>query len=370
MRKLGLSLALFVGAAAPVAAQQMWQPEIGIRAGWTRFDLANSTTNIDIIDLPGVGGLLAGAAVNPSSLYGIIPLSGRFAIQPGFSWYNATLVGSVVTGMSAGARVNVALTSNFYAAAGINGYVVKIDGDEDAQAGFEGAVGYRRPMGSHFRTSAEVFYEKRGKSEALAELNSYGVRIGLGYGLGGSVARRVTGRPATASSAMWTRSIGLSGGWTLASFPGGNGDQVTFSLPFGGQSIAAGADILPGPSAFSVLFPVGEKIAIEPSVDYHRFQATGGDAVSTYEVGGRVNYAFNHTAYAAVGVELNGIITKGSGISDKSRTVGLVATGLRFPLTAGLSGRTEINYRVFDGNDVHPSGQATSFVFGILVPVK
>ena len=223
MRKLGLSLALFAGAATPVAAQQMWQPEIGIRAGWTRFDDPNSTTNFDMVDLPGNSGLVlaAGApALSPSALYGIIPLSGRFAIQPGFGWYNATILGSVVTAVNLGARLNVALTPSFYAAAGINGYVVKIDGDEDAQAGFEGAVGYRRPMGSHFRTSAEVFYEKRGKSEALAELNSYGVRIGLGYELGSTVARRVTGRPASTSSAMWTRSIGLSGGWTLASFCG------------------------------------------------------------------------------------------------------------------------------------------------------
>jgi hypothetical protein len=368
MRKLGLSLALLAGAAAPLAAQQMWQPEIGIRAGWTRFDLSNSTTNIDMIDVPQVGGISAGLALSPSSLYGIIPVNGRFAIQPGFGWYNATIVGSVATAINVGARLNIALTPQFYAAAGINGYVIKIDGNEDSQAGFEGAVGYRRPMGEHFRTSAEVFYEKRGKSESLPELNAYGVRIALGYGLGGAV-RRATGRPA-ASPSMWTRSLGLSGGWTLASFPGGNGDQVTFGLPFAGQSVPAGADILPGPSALSMLFPVGEKIAIEPSLDFHRVKLTGGNALSTYEVGARINYAFNRTAYGAVGVEYNGISQQGGGINDASRTVGLLAAGFRFPLTAGLMGRTEVNYRVFDGNDVNTSGQATSFVFGLLVPVK
>lgn len=369
MRKLGLSLTLLVGAAAPVAAQQMWQPEIGIRAGWTRFDDPNSTNNVDVIDLPGTGGAVGLGGVNPSSLYGIIPVHGRFAIQPGFNWFNSTIAGSVLTTMSLGARLNVALTPNFYAAAGINGYVIKIDGNEDSQAGFEGAVGYRRPMGSHFRTSAEAFYEKRGKSEALAKINTYGIRIGLGYDLGGTTTRRAMGRPAQ-SPAMWTRSIGISGGWTVASFPGGHGDFVSFGLPFAGQSVPAGADILPGPSALSVLLPLGARIAIEPSLDYHRIKATGSNALSTYEIGARANYAFNRTAYAAVGIEYNGLSQQGASISDKSRTVELLAAGLRFPLTAGLMGRTEVNYRVFDGNSVHPAGQATSFVFGLLVPVN
>lgn len=369
MRKLGLSLVLIAGAAAPVAAQQMWQPEIGIRAGWTRFDDPNSSTNVDLIDLPIVGGLGGVSAVNPSSLYGIIPVGKRLAIQPGFGWYNATIVGSVATALTAGARLDVALTPSFYAAAGVNGYIIKIDGNEDSQAGFEGAVGYRRPIGGRLRTSAEVFYEKRGKSEALAKLNSYGVRIGLGYAMGGMVARRGAGRPES-SSAMWSRSIGLSGGWTLTSFPGGNGDFVSFSLPFAGQSVPAGADLQPGPSALSFLLPVGQKIAIEPSVDFHRMKVTGSDALTTYEVGARANYAFNRTAYGAVGVELNGLSQKNSGLNDKSRTAALIAAGLRFPLTAGLMGRTEVDFRVFDGNDIHPAGQATSFVFGLLVPVK
>ena len=100
----------------------MWQPEIGIRAGWTRFDDPNSSGTIAIIDLPSVGGL--SATINPSALYGIVPLSGRFALQPNFSFYNTVIpqaVPQVATVFSSGVRLNVAITKDFYAAAGPQG---------------------------------------------------------------------------------------------------------------------------------------------------------------------------------------------------------------------------------------------------------
>lgn len=368
MRKLGLSLALLAGAAAPVAAQQMWQPEIGIRAGWTRFDDPNSTTNLDVIDFPGVGGF--SQTVNPSSLYGIIPLSGRFALQPSGAFYNISVAGNTLTTIGAGIRLNVAITRSIYIAAGPNAYIFKQDGNEDTQGALEGAVGFRHSFNGRFRGSAEGFYEKREQSEALPKLNVYGVRLGFGYALngGGSQMRRA-GRPAMESDdRMWTPSIGLQGGWTLVSFPGGNGDVTTFGLPFAGQSLVAGSAILPGPSALSAIIPVGQRMAFEPSVDFHRLKNTGSSAASAYQLGARLNYAFNRTAYAGVGVEFAGV--SAPSLSDKSKTGAVLATGLRFPIAHGLKGRTELNYRFFDKDDVTPTGQATSFVFGLLVPLK
>ena len=364
MRKLGLTLAMVAGAVAPLAAQGMWKPEIGIRAGFTRFDDPNSDSHIDMIDIPGVGGFGAGAS-NQSSLYGIVPMGGSLALQPSFGFYNVSVTGTTITAISAGARLNYAFTSSFYAGAGVNAYVLKSDGVEDTQGALEGAVGYRRPFGSNFRGSAEVFYEKREKSEALPELNAFGVRLGMGYAFGGETGgRRSGGRSA---ESMWKTSIGLQGGWSLVSMPDVM-DFTTFALPFAGQSAVAGSFIAPGPSALSVLFPVGEKMAFEPSLDVHSYKPDGSDRVTTYQLGARMNYAFNRSAYGAFGVEYSGV--SANGVDDGSRLGALVAAGFRFPLTAGLSGRTELNYRVFDGNDILPSGQATSFVFGLLVPVN
>jgi hypothetical protein len=368
MRKLGLSFALLAGAAAPVAAQQMWQPEIGIRAGFTRFDDPNSDSYFQSIDIPGVGGF--SSVNNPSALYGIIPLNGRFALQPSFGFYNITGALPTLSAISAGVRLNVALTPNVYFAVGPNAYIFKLSGAEDTQGALEGALGYRHPMGSHFQGSVEAFYEKREKSEILPEFNAVGVRIGMGYAFGGSAAtnRRATGRPTMGSDRMWTPSIGLQGGWSLVSLPD-LADFTVFSLPFAGQTAAAGFIIAPGPNAFSFLLPVGARMAFEPSIDIHH---TGTDAtnsaVTSYQVGARMNYAFNHAAYGAIGFEYAGV--SATGINDGSRVGALLAAGFRFPLAGALMGRTELDYRVFDGNDVLPSGQATSFVFGILVPVK
>jgi hypothetical protein len=373
MRKLGLSLALLAGAAAPVAAQQMWQPEIGIRAGWTRFDDPNSSGTIDIIDLPSVGGL--SATINPSALYGIVPLSGRFALQPNFSFYNTVIpqaVPQVATVFSTGVRLNVAITKDFYAAAGPNVYILKADGNEDTQGAIEAAVGYRRPFGSRLRGTAEAFYEKREKSEALPKLNLYGLRIGMGYAFGeGTISRRAGRATMETTDRMWTPAIGLQGGWSMVSYPGGNGDFSTFSLPFTGQTLIGTLAQVPTPSALSILLPVGDRFAIEPNVDFHRLKASSlPDPISSYEIGARVNYAFTHVAYAALGAEFSGISAGSGSVTDGSSVAVLAALGLRFPLVHGLKGRTEINYRTFDGTDVHPGGQMTSFVFGILVPVK
>lgn len=367
MRKLGLTLAMVAGAVAPLAAQGMWQPEIGIRAGFTRFDDPNSDAHVDVIDVPGVGGY--GAVGNaPSGLYGIIPMGGRLAIQPNMGFYNLSLSGTTLTALAIGARLNMALTEDFYGAAGINAYVVKSSGLEDTQGAIELAAGYRHAFSGNFRGTVEAFYEKREKSEDLIELNAMGVRFGMGYAFGGQTAgRRSSGRNGSANGAMWHTSIGLQGGWSLVSMPDVV-DFTTFALPFAGQQVVAGFIIAPGPSAMSVLFPVGEKMAFEPSVDFHRVKPDGSDAITTYQLGARLNYALNGSAYAAAGVEYAGV--SANGVDDGSRFGALVAAGFRFPLTAGLSGRTELNYRVFDGNDVLPSGQATSFVFGLMVPVN
>ena len=171
------------------------------------------------------------------------------------------------------------------------------------------------------------------------------------------------------SSAMWDRAIGLQGGWSLISLPGQT-DLMVLSLPFGGQSLLGGAQALPGPGALSMLFPVGERMAFEPSLDFHRAQPKDADAVTAFQVGARINYAFNHVTYAGFGLEGTSISIKGE--DHSMRISPLLAAGARFPVVGGLQGRTELNFRMTGsgGNDDISSGQVTSFVFGLLVPVK
>lgn len=361
MRKLVFTVALVAGAATPAVAQT-WRPEIGLRASFTRFDDPNSDAYIDMIDLPGVGGWGA-AGVSPSALYGVVPLGGRLAIQPSFGFSNIAINGVVFTAISAGARLNMALTNDFYAGAGFNAYIGKQVGFEDTQGAIELALGYQRTMGGHFRTTAEAFYEKREKSEGLPELNAYGVRLGAGYTFAGTGARP---QRAGRQDRSWSPAIAIQGGWTLTSFPDVL-DFTSFTLPFVSQSAVVGEVISPGPAALTVILPVGERMAVEPSFNYHRYKTDTGDPVASYGIGARVDYALNGSAYAAAGLEYNGL--SANGVDDGSTFGPVLAAGFRFPLAGALQGRTELSFRWFDGSDLFPAGQATSFGFGILVPV-
>ena len=362
MRKLAFFFALIAGAATPAVAQT-WRPEIGLRASFARFDDPNSDAYVDMIDLPGVGGYGA-VGLNPSALYGVVPLGGRLAIQPSFGFSNISLGGTVLTAVSAGARLNMALTDDFYAGAGFNAYLTKQGGFEDTQGAIELAVGYHRTTGGHFRTTAELFFEKREQSEFLPELNAFGLRLGAGYVFTGGTSRA---RRGGAEDRMWSPAIAIQGGWTLTSFPDVV-DFTSFSLPFVSQSAVAGEIITPGPAALTVILPFGERMAVEPSFNYHRYKTDTGDPISSYGFGARVDYALNGSAYAAAGLEYTGI--SATGLDDGSHFGPVLAAGFRFPMVGALQGRTELSYRWFSGSDVFPSGQATSFGFGILVPVR
>jgi hypothetical protein len=365
MRKLMLSMLLVAAVPASAAAQGMWQSEIGIRGGFSSVDFTDLDATMTLWDIPGAGGIsgLGAIYIADAPLYAVIPMGDRMAIVPTFGFQSLS-AGTQITSVAAGVRLNYAVNENFYFGAGPTAYIVKADGFEDTQGAFEAAFGYRRAIGSQMRFHAEAFYQAREQSEAIPQANVMGLRIGAGTTLGGGNAR---GARRGGTDAMWTRSIGLQGGWSLVSATD-VADIAVFALPFAGSSALAGSLPMQGPTAVSVILPMGEKIAIEPSFDVHRIDVEGGDPVTAYSFGARANYALNRTAYAGAGLNYSTI--DADGIDDGSNLAWLIAAGLRFPIVGALSGRTELNYRVFDGSDVFPSGQATSFVFGILVPIN
>lgn len=366
MRKLLLSvLALgLVTSTQAVAQQRMWQPEIGIKAGWVHADFGDLDFSADMIDLPGVGGVLAAgtAFVMPAPLYGIIPVGERMAIEPSFGFQNIN-GGASITALSLGARFNYAFTPNVYVGVGPTMYLVKVPGQEDTQGALQAAVGYRRPLGGSFNVLAEAFYETRENSEILDAVDLYGLRIGAGARLGGANSSSSS----TSSTALWRPAIGMQGGWSLVSISGTT-DLTILSLPFASQSVVGGTNVLPGASALFAIIPIGQKLAIEPSFDLHNFKPEGSDAVTTYEIGGKLNYAFNKTLYVGAGADYTGISAEG--IDDGSSLAVVIAAGARFPLAGPVQGRTELNYRMFDATDLYGAGQVTAFAFGILVPVK
>ena len=362
MRRIVLVSLLAALWPAGARAQDFWRPEVGLRAAYIRFDDPNSSAYVDVFDLPLSNGEVV--APPPASLYGVVPIGGRFAFEPSFGLGSTAAFGDVFTTATVGLRFDVALTEQFYVGVGPTAYVVKFSGEEDTQGALEGALGYRRVFGPRMQGHAEVFYEQREKSEQLPELDVMGVRLGAGYLLRGSTPSPVEG---TDRGDLWTPALVVQGGWTLASFPG-QGDITSFTLPLRGQNLVGATGVLPGPSALAALFPVTERLAVEPSLDYHRAKPKDSEAVTSFQVGARLDYAFDRVFYAGAGAE--GTRIKADGADTELRLIGVAAIGARFPMLGGLRGRTEVNYRVWGagGLDDLPAGQATSFVFGALFP--
>jgi hypothetical protein len=363
MRKLGLALTLLVGAAAPAAAQQAkpWTPEIGIRSVFGQLDVDG--TNVLLIDFPAGSGI-EGFGGN-AGLYGVIPVSDRFAIEPSFGLNDISALGTSITSLNAGARVLFSAFGPVYLAAGPSVSVFKIDGEESARWGGQVAAGYRFNVGGSVRARAELFYTSVGEDEdfGFPESSEFGLAIALGMGIDGE-ARRASGE------AMWDLAVGTQGGYTHASFPG-FAEITGFSLPGShGEGSFFGVPISQLAPWF-VQIPVGNRIALEPSFSYHSFDVEDSNNASMYALGLRGNYAFNRTFYGALSAEMLGV--GGDDFDGVDGVTGIgFAAGARFPLVGALQGRTEISYRTFTGGDdaFLPDHQVTGISFGVIAPLR
>jgi hypothetical protein len=125
-----------------------------------------------------------------------------------------------------------------------------------------------------------------------------------------------------------------------------------------------------------VIIPIGDKIALEPGLDIHRFQATTGPGITITDFSGnlsaRLNYAVHGGWYGALGGNLHYI--KSSGTDAVTRTGLNLAWGYRFALTGPLGGRMEANYTMFGAKSSATPAIAPlntlGLMFAVLVPVK
>jgi hypothetical protein len=139
--------------------------------------------------------------------------------------------------------------------------------------------------------------------------------------------------------------LGVQGGYTRAHSVGG-GDQTAVAIPgMGGSVTLLGTPA--GPPILFAILPVGRKFAIEPGIDIARVQ-TSGLTLFGANTSARVNYAVSGGWYGAAGGNLQYI--KATGQDGQTVTGFNLAWGYRFPLTSGLGGRFEINYRMMKGN--------------------
>ena len=166
-------------------ARNAWSPVLGVVGGYGSAHAVGSGGDITGVFFP--GGLSSfttfGAAVPaPPTLFAIIPLGGKWAIEPSFDLHHFAPSGSSTTSFEAGARVDYAVAGGWYAAAG--GQVTNVNpssGSSGTMAGASLAGGYRfhlaGPTGGRF----EVNYLMTGKNDTLGNpaINTLSLLFGL-----------------------------------------------------------------------------------------------------------------------------------------------------------------------------------------------
>jgi hypothetical protein len=364
-------LAVLATVATAAPAQKSWQPEIGIQAGYTKVKPAGTGADDaeSFIMLPGVS--TVAPLLTYGSIYAIIPWGNKVAVEPtfGFSQFQAGPGGLTATRI--GARINYAITPKFYGAAGGVLNYIESSGNNGTQLGVQLGVGYRLRLAQGLNGRIELqWVSTKNSDNVTGPFNAYSALIGVSAPLSGGTGR--AGTPARAarsssSNSVWTRAIGFTAGYSRVHTVGG-GDFVFLTAPGVGGSLPGLGAYSPAPPVLFAIFPIGRKIALEPALDVTSVDQ-GGGADMGVALGVRLNYAFVHGWYGAIGGQLSHV-NPSSG-SSASVFGGTLAWGDRFNLTSALGGRVELNYLMFPANsDVGVATNTLSLLFGLTMPLR
>lgn len=348
MRRTFAILALAASLTTSAQAQRSWQTEFGIQGGFTRLVAAGSGGDpTDAFSLPGFN--LGNTLPSSAGVYVIIPWSQKLAVETDIAASQLNL-GGTITLFSLGVRGDYALTRQFYAAAG--GALAYNNGvANETQLGVQAALGYRHRLTGALTGRLEVRTTFYAKAENAPPVDGYGVLLGVSTAT--TRARPARSGSAAAARRAWTPQLGLSGGYANVHLIGtGSGTALAFPGYGGaiGTALSTGAPFLRAvtlPPTVFVILPVGDKVAIEPGVDIHRFQESGQTDFSG-NLSARLNYAVHGGWYGALGGNLH--YMKTTGVNAATRTGLNLAWGYRFPMTGSLGGRVEMNYTMFRRN--------------------
>jgi len=357
-------LILTTAPAGVAAAQARWRPEIGIQGGFARIKPTGTglPDQIDVWDGPGDG-------TSYPTVFAIIPVVGRLAIEPSISASQQSIGGEVngVIGFTATSRVgltvrgNVALAGGLYAAAGGMLRFSESGAGPATRLGLVVGMGYRVARGG---VTARV--EAQGvalpRSDRFGPTNLYALLLGIskrsGSGAASDSGRDLGARP-------WRLALGAAGGYVRSHARGtvvGRSvkvDQTWLALP--GSAAAT-------PPTLYAIVPLRGRLALELGIDAHR-TAANDTASFTAQLAPRIDIALHGGWYAAAGASLRYVEqtgAKGLGFVGAN-----VAAGYRFPLTAVVGGRVEMSYIALkERRDVPLAQNIVAVTFGVTMAVK
>lgn len=171
--QLGISSAIGAGKGGTMrakSAKSSWEPAVGISGGYASMHIVGASNSIDGVFFPGVGGgliLLAPVATAPT-MFAIIPMGQKLALEPGLDFHSVSTGGSSVKTINVAARLDYAVSGNWYGAAG--GHLLDYSpssGTSGTTNGLDLAWGYRFHLAGAFGGRFETNYSLNGKSTKL-----------------------------------------------------------------------------------------------------------------------------------------------------------------------------------------------------------
>jgi hypothetical protein len=367
--RLTLSALLLVGLATPAAAaaQGWWRPEIGIQGGFARFKPTGTAApdQTDVWDAPGDG-------TRYTSLFGIIPVTGRLAIEPSLSASQTSLVGDAngliafvsTSRVTLVVRGDVALAAGLYAAAGGMLRYLETGATNRTRVGVVAGVGYRVAVGAGLAARIEAEAISVPGADRFIPFNVYALLAGVSKYAGGTT-RTASPNASGKRAAGWRPALGVAGGYvqnhsrgSIAGLPV-RADQTQLALP--GSAATT-------PPVLYAIVPVRGRVALELGVDAHRAQQLDSATFSA-QLAPRFDIALHGGWYTAAGGSLRYV--EATGAKGFVLSGATLAAGYRFPLTEQLGGRVELNYTAFKERRDFPLAQnIVAVMFGVTMAAQ
>lgn len=162
---------------APRATDRAWQPLLGVVGGYSNTHIIGDGSITSVV-LPGFGGSLGAitsgstAIAQPPTIFAIIPIGRRFALEPGLDIHRFQASGQTVFTGNLGARLDFAVHAGWYAAVGGQLLYIKatpgtfVDPNRGSASvtGATLAWGYRFPIAGQIGGRTELNYSMYAKN--------------------------------------------------------------------------------------------------------------------------------------------------------------------------------------------------------------
>jgi len=360
-----LVLAFFLATVAhSSSAGQTWTPQLGVQGGILRQKPAGThlADQVDRWEVPSSGTI-------QSSFFLIAPLSGRIGLESSlaashtkFREANGLVPGSSSSDTRLTVRVDFALKSSIYVAAGGLLRRREVDGGRSIQTGLLGAVGVQPRISPGVTARIEAQWLTQRRTDSILPTNVYALLLGVSQHLLSPVARPSRG---TASFKPWRLQVGAAGGYVRTHLYGSisgvyvDASQTVINLP-GSQGTA------PAPLFLDV--PLRGRLAFEAGFGMQHTQQNGATFFDGH-FAPRLNVAIYDGLYAAAGGDVRYIGQRGQ--KGFALAGANVAAGYRFPVVGPLEGRVDISYTAFKERSNFPIAQnAAAAMLGVAMALQ